>query len=118
MTRPQKAWEFVLKAWDFVFAVMLIGGSPLVVMFAGILVVSYFFDHGAKEPPHAWELVCGWAVFLILPLVTFCLACWWRRKRRVLPISLFPLELIAGLFFGAVSFVVLLVAWYAAFADN
>ena len=117
MTRPQEACEFVSKLWDFGFAVVLIGGLPLAVAFADVFLLGFIFGSLAHEHL-AWEAVGEWGAFLVLPLVTFCLACWWRRKRRVLPISLFPLELIAGLLFGALFFVVLAGALYGAYADN
>lgn len=77
---------------------MLIGGVPVTVFCFMVFALGYAFrDHD----------VVGFWIALLASVVSFRFACRRRRKRRLIASSLFPVEVAAGVAFGAMCFVTL-----------
>jgi hypothetical protein len=103
MTRAQ-------KIWDFVFGVALIGGAPLIVILllaVGLHYLFTLFTHGHE----GWQAIFA----LFSAILTLWFACRWRFRHRLLPRSIFPLEVVVGLLFGGVFMMLLLLTNYAAY---
>ena len=101
MTRAQ-------KIWDFLFGVALIGGAPLVALWAVSSVGALAFHSVAVMP--VVEL-SAW----VSSLIAFVVACVWRGKHRRLPDSLLVAEAMAAIFAAGFFMLIMAIVGYAAY---
>ncbi|MEI8287984.1 MAG: hypothetical protein WCH99_00815 [Verrucomicrobiota bacterium] len=95
------------KIWDLLFGVALIGGAPISTFYAAVFVL-----HFANVSRFSGPLV------LICTTAAFACACIWRKKHRVLPVSLFATEVSVAVFVSVLFMVVLALAEYAAYGAD
>jgi hypothetical protein len=101
-------WESI---WDFIFGVALIAGGPIVVYWSVCVVATWIFN------PTSGLLLLGLVSQGALAAAggAFVCACLWRKKHRLLPSSMFVIEVGAAFVIGGMYFLVLVAAGYAAY---
>ena len=95
----------IAKVWDFLFGVLLVGAAPVLALVAGVklyVAIGLSLDLG----PLSMAAV-RLAILLVAPSTALFLMGSWRRRHRRLPVSLFGIEVLLGLFSGAAYFVYL-----------
>jgi len=99
--------------WDFVFGVALIGGAPIAACWLVSALTTHFVDPSSTG--YLPRLALASQAAFASGVVVLVLACLWRSKHRLLPSSIFVVEVLVALLVGGVYFLVLVAAGYAAY---
>ena len=107
--RPHSRMTFPAKLWDFLLGALAIGTAPGAAYFAvGFLLQRVAERVFGMPAPHDMRFVAlGFVLFAIdsaAALVALLFVCRWRMKHRLLPASVFWVEMLVGLAAGGVFF--------------
>ncbi len=99
------------KVWDFLFGVALISGAPLAAFWFVSVLASYFVSASSRD--YVARLAVATMCAQAASVISFALAIWWRSQHRLLPRSLFGVEVAVALLVGGIYFIVIAVVGYA-----
>ncbi|KAB2669642.1 MAG: hypothetical protein DVB31_06075 [Verrucomicrobia bacterium] len=101
----------VAKVWDFIWGTLLVGMLPMfafcLILQLGVLVKSETDGGWVRKFIFSFWLVSTFA----LSFFTLYYVGNWRQKHRMLPPSLFALEMVLGLFLAGAAFILMVVFW-------
>jgi len=99
-------------SWDTLLGTTVLGGAPLLTWLLISCVSAYICgDFKAVGIAHNALVAVATALTVVAPVVATIAAFRWRKRHRILPLSMLWVELPVGLLCGFAFLVALIVVW-------
>jgi hypothetical protein len=104
--------KLIRQLWDFLFGVIVVGATPVIALVALSFALSFIFPRSLDSIFQKIAYAVSMASSLVVPMASLWFVVRWRKRHRLLPVSMLWVEVPVGLVASAAFYFFVAAMWF------